>query len=199
MRRRHCLFGPLARVFIGLVATNSIAQENLPLRNLLVEVRQVQSSEADTRGLDPALAQPLQQRSSRSDTRAQQQALVLNGRAVRLGLGTQTPLRVWSSYLRAGQVLLLPGTALLESRTGFWAQPRWDGGEWVELSLFAELANPAMAANAQARSTVVLPLQQWTAVGESSTASDESQQQFGLPLQQRRQGQWVLEVRVSVR
>lgn len=172
------------------------------MRNLLIEVRQVSRSESDTQGVDLGSTPALRQRSSRSEASAQQQALVLNGRATRLMLSSQTPLRVWSSYLRAGQVVLLPGTVLLESRTGFWAQPRWDGGEWVELSLSAQQAPPGAtgaAGSSQASSTLVLPLQQWTAVGESSTESDDSQRQFGLPLQQHRQGQWVLEVRVSVR
>jgi len=113
----------------------------LPLRNLLIEVRQVQSEDGQQAVVDlqvgrvtGGLAQ------GRSSGTAVQQILILNGRPTRIAVQAQTPLRLLQSFVRNGQIVTTQGTVLIEAGTGFSALPRWDGGDVVEVELNTQQA-----------------------------------------------------------
>lgn len=188
MKRRYTLiyasFMPLALMNIARAAPDLGAKvDALPLRNLMVEVRQVQSN--DTRaagvGVDANGRLTGQAGQTQNNASATQQILVLNGRTARIALQTTTPLRLRQTVVRGGQVLVIQGTVLLEAGTGFSATPRWDGGEAVELELAAQQAvqsaNAPLGAqaNASTSSVVRLPLNVWSTVGESDQSSQNDQ------------------------
>jgi hypothetical protein len=210
MNRRHALiyasFMPLALVDIARAAPDlGATTEALPLRNLLVEVRQVQSDESRVAGVGVDSAGRLtgQAGQTQGSANAVQQTLVLNGRTARIALQTTTPLRLYQTVVRGGQVLVIQGTVLLEAGTGFSATPRWDGRDDVELELAAQQAQhnaPLGAqANASTNSVVRLPLNVWSTVGESDQSSQGDQS--GLTGVQNTSGRrrTEVQVRISVR
>ena len=185
MNRRHALvvasFWPLAPAGYAQAAPDSIANLSpLPLRNLLIEVRQVQSDDSQRAGVELGNRGGVQMNQSRNSGSATQQALVLNGRPVRLGLQTTTPIRLLQGFVRNGRVVTTVGTVLLEAGTGFSATPRWDGGALVELELAAQQALrasnavPGAVSSSTTSSVLALPLDEWTTVGESEQSSQSS-------------------------
>ena len=207
MNRRHALvfasFWPLAPVEYAQAAPDSIANPApLPLRNLLIEVRQVQSDDSQRTGVELGNRPGVQMNQSRNSGSATQQALVLNGRPVRLGLQTTTPIRLLQGFVRNGRVVTTVGTVLLEAGTGFSATPRWDGGTLVELELAAQQALrsgnavPGAVASSSTSSVLALPLDEWTTVGESEQSSQSSNS--GLTGAQQQSGQTRTEVQVRV-
>jgi hypothetical protein len=210
MNRRYALiyasFMSLALVDIARAAPDlGATTEALPLRNLLVEVRQVQSDESRVAGVGVDSAGRLtgQAGQTQGSANAVQQTLVLNGRTARIALQTTTPLRLYQTVVRGGQVLVIQGTVLLEAGTGFSATPRWDGRDDVELELAAQQAQhnaPLGAqANASTSSVVRLPLNTWSTVGESDQSSQGDQS--GLTGVQNTSGRrrTEVQVRISVR
>ena len=210
MNRRHALFyasfWPLAPVEYARAAPDSIANPApLPLRNLLIEVRQVQSDDSQRSGVELGNRPGVQMNQSRNSGTATQQALVLNGRPVRLGLQTTTPIRLLQGFVRNGRVVTTVGTVLLEAGTGFSATPRWDGGTLVELELAAqqalrfENAVPGAMSSSTTSSVLGLPLDEWTTVGESEQNSQSNNSGLTGALQQSRQTRTEVQVRVSLR
>ncbi|WP_146097399.1 hypothetical protein [Rhodoferax sp. TS-BS-61-7] len=210
MNRRHALvfasFWPLALMEYALAAPDLIANPStLPMRNLLIEVRQVQSDDSQRTGVELGNRPGVQMNQSRNSGSATQQALVLNGRPVRLGLQTTTPIRLLQGFVRNGRVVTTVGTVLLEAGTGFSATPRWDGGALVELELAAQQALrsgsalPGATATSGTSSVLALPLDEWTRVGESEQSSQSSTS--GLTGGQQQSGvvRTEVQVRVSVR
>lgn len=173
------LFWHLAPAVYAQAAINSGANATpLPLRNLLIEVRQVQSKDGQQADIDVqggrvtgGLAQ------GRSSGTAVQQILILNGRPARIAVQTQTPLRLLQSFVRNGQIVTTQGTVLIEAGTGFSALPRWDGGDVVEVELNTQQAlRPlfpqagavsAPPAQSSTGSSMLLPVGEWMAVAES--------------------------------
>lgn len=212
MNRRHALFyasfWPLAGIGIAQAAPDLGAPPtDLPLRNLLVEVRQVQSEESRGAGmgLDAAGQLTGQAGQAQGSANAMQQILVLNGRTARIALQTTTPLRLRQTVVRGGQVLVIQGTVLLEAGTGFSATPRWDGGEAVELELAAQQAvqsaNAPLGAqaNASTSSVVRLPLNVWSTVGESDQSSQNDQSGLSGVQNTSDRRRTEVQVRISVR
>ncbi|WNO05604.1 hypothetical protein [Rhodoferax mekongensis] len=159
----------------------------LPLRNLLIEVRQVQSEDGQQAGVDlqggrvtGGLAQ------GRSSGTAVQQILILNGRPARIAVQTQTPLRLLQSFVRNGHIVSTQGTVLIEAGTGFSALPRWEGGDVVEVELNTQqplrpLFPQAGAVNAppaqsSTGSSMLLPLGEWMTVAETEQNLQNNQQ-----------------------
>jgi hypothetical protein len=212
MKRRHTLiyasFMPLTLMDIARAAPDLGAKiDALPLRNLMVEVRQVQSN--DTRaagvGVDANGRLTGQAGQTQNNASATQQILVLNGRTARIALQTTTPLRLYQTVVHGGQVIFTQGTVLLEAGTGFSATPRWDGADEVELELGAQQtqqnANGPLGGqtNASTNSLVRLPLNTWSTVGESDQSSQGDQS--GLTGVQNTSGhrRTEVQVRISVR
>ncbi|NBW49303.1 MAG: hypothetical protein EBR49_04315 [Betaproteobacteria bacterium] len=192
MNRRHwltlALFWHLAPAVYAQAAINSGANATLlPLRNLLIEVRQVQTEDGQQAGVDlqggrvtGGLAQ------GRSSGTAVQQILILNGRPARIAVQTQTPLRLLQSFVRNGQIVITQGTVLIEAGTGFSALPRWDGGDIVEVELNTQQAlRPlfpqagavnAPPAQSSTGSSMLLPLGEWMTVAETEQNLQNNQQ-----------------------
>lgn len=165
----------------------------LPLRNLLIEVRQddgrSNSSERVAADVN-ARVQPgrsevdigieARRRESNSSGRAQQQVLVLNGRPAAINLGSSVPLRLRQLVTLGGVRRSVPGTVWLQAGTGFTATPIWEGGDTVYLELAATQGRQPLAPQASTSSTVLLPLDEWTTVADSEDVQDNRQNAAGL-------------------
>ena len=165
----------------------------LPLRNLLIEVRQ-DDGRSDSReriGADVnARVQPgrsevdvditARSRQSEHSGRAQQQVLVLNGRPAAINLGQAVPLRLRQFITQGGVRRSVPGTVWLQAGTGFTATPVWEGGDMVYLELAATQGRQPLAAQSGVSSTVLLPLDEWTTIADSEDAQDNRQSAAGL-------------------
>ncbi len=225
MKRRdiliHASFGPLALMQYAQAAPDSIANPaTLPLRNLQIEVRQVQSGESqrneagsaggvqiDSQGQVAVQGTlRLQQRQSQQSSSASQLVLVLNGRSARIALGTVWPLRVFQTWLRDGRLVTTQGTLLIQAGTGFSATPRWDGSDVVELEIAAQQA-PGNAANAvgalqnnsSTTSVVVVPLGEWSTVAQSEQSSQDQQSGLAGGARVSTQSRTDVQVRVTAR
>ena len=167
----------------------------MPLRNLLIEVRQVQVSrqeqqgvtgsgsvEFDSRGNTDVQAQlEIRDRQDQRSVTAQQQVLVINGRSAAVTLRSSTPLRLMQTRFNGARPYLVPGVVLLDASTGFVATPRWDGSDMAELELSATQASPATpGARSVTASSVYVSLGEWVTVAESALDSQRSELQVRL-------------------
>ena len=206
----------------GTVATAQTpgkAAPNLPLRNIQIEVRQVQSDtrESATAGVQGGVsigrdgqvglngqAQIRQSTQTQSGT-SNQFALVLNGRSTRIALGATVPLRVYQTWVRNGQRILGQSAVLLEARTGFYATPRWDGSDAVELDIAAQqtLATAPQTGgvnpNASVSSIVVLPLGEWRTIARSEQSGSASERGLAGGASTASEAAVEVQVRVTVR
>ena len=160
----------------------------LPLRNLWVEMRQVQ-----------LVQQAGDSRDDQSTTLTQQQVLVLNGRSGEVALRTAVPMRRMAMALRDGRPIWVAGTVWLQASTAIRVTARWPGGDEVELDLAASQASATPGAGAAAASTVVVPLGSWTTVAESDQAqSSERSNGWGSETTSASQ-RYAVQVRISAR
>ena len=187
-------------------------QPALPLRNVLIEVRQ-DDGESGTRerlGADiRARVQPgrseaditldAQSRQFERSGSAQQQVLVLNGRPAAIMLGNSVPVRLRQVITSHGVRRLVPGTLWLQAGTGFTATPVWDGGEMVYLQLAATQGRQIGEPTASTSTTLLLPLGEWTTVAESEDVQDQQQGMQGLAGAGREQRSGSRRLRVQVR
>ncbi len=176
----------------------------LPLKNLLIEVRQTQQEDAQSQGINVRGGMPLQSSKRTLDARSTQQSLVLNGRPVRLMVGSSTPWALYQSFLRNGVVVVLPSTVWVQSGTGFMATPRWTGDGFVELALQAQSdmgqngALPGQSRQQSSAAQVLVPLNEWTTVARSDTGQESQQSGIGQMRNSQTQGSTHLQVRISV-
>jgi len=193
--KHHPLY-PLVLLFLtgALRAQPAIVMEPppLPLRNVLIEVRQDdgESNARERLGADiNARVQPdrteanitLEARASateRSD-RARQQVLVLNGRPASIVLGNAMPLRLRQLITQGGVRRVVPGTLWLEAGTGFTATPIWEGGDMIYLELTATQGRQALGPSSRASTTLMLPVGEWITVAESDETLDQQQNALG--------------------
>jgi hypothetical protein len=165
----------------------------LPLRNLLIEVRQddgrSESRERVAADIN-ARVQPgrsevdvaveARRRDSASSGRAQQQVLVLNGRPAAINLGSSVPMRLRQFITQGGIRRSVPGTVWLQAGTGFTATPLWEGGDTVYLELTATQGRQPLGQNSSTNSTVLVPLDEWTTIADSEDAQDQRQNAASL-------------------
>lgn len=187
--------------------------QNLPLRNLQIEVRQVQQDDISRERVDAEATVRLHpgqsgaavaaggrsQQGERRDS-SQQLVLVLNGQHAAIVLGNGVPLRVFQTRLRNGVFRAVPGTVWLEAGTGFDAVARWEGGDMVELELAAMQARGAPPTRTSTTSTLLMvPLGAWVTVAESDQDLGNAQSGPGGYSRSSGQSQLRVQVRVSVR
>jgi len=227
MKKRSVLglacFWPLARMATAQPAIESIATTTpLPLRNLLIEVRQVQSGSAQQSGLETgggvrigddgqfsAQAQLMaRQGQFQQGSTALQQVMVLNGRSTTIAVRSTQPLRLLQSFVRNGRVIVAQGVAFIEAGTGFMATPRWDGAELVELSIAAEQSTPpaggtrsmpGASSTSSTQSVLVVPLGQWTAIAQSEFSGSNDVQSPNRSNASAMQSSTEVQVRITVR
>lgn len=184
----------------------------LPLRNVLIEVRQDdgQSEAREHLGADiNARTQPgrteaeihidAQDRQFERRGSAQQQVLVLNGRPAAIALGNSVPVRLYQIVTRNGVRRLIPGTLWLQPGTGFSATPLWEGGDLVYLELAATQGRQVPGPSASTTTTLMLPLGTWTTVAESDDSQDSRQDAQGLAGADRERRSGTTRLRVQVR
>lgn len=185
----------------------------LPMRNLLIEVRQddQDSSTRERIAADATVrAQPgrteanitidAQTRQREHRGSAQQQVLVLNGRPAAIVLGNTVPLRLRQIITQGGVRRAVPGTVWLQAGTGFTATPIWEGNDTVYLELTATQGRNALAGNtASTNTTLMLPLGEWTTIADSEDVQDNTQGAQGLAGGGREQRSSTTKLRVQVR
>lgn len=181
---------------LALLALPALLQAQpgpLPMRNLLIEVRQDDGSsnsservaaDVNTR-VQPGrsemdVAIEARRRESTGSGRAQQQVLVLNGRPAAINLGQVVPLRLRQFITQGGIRRSVPGTVWLQAGTGFMATPLWEGGDTVYLELAATQGRQPLGPQSSTSSTVLLPLDEWTTIADSDDAQDNRQNATGL-------------------
>jgi len=216
MKHRRLLILALLGLPALLQAQTSGVVAPLPLRNLLIEVRQddgesssrervagevaarVQPGSTEARVSIDAQGRQLDRRGS-----AQQQVLVLNGRPAAIVLGVNVPLRLRQLVTQGGVRRSVPGTVWLQAGTGFTATPVWEGGDSVYLELAATQGRQPLGQSASTSTTLLLPLDEWMTVADSEDVQENRQGAAGLggggsDSRSSRQSLRVL-VRVSVR
>lgn len=201
----------LAPAVIAQPAMQSIANSNpLPLRNLQIEVRQVQSSQRERGGaaadmqlqFDSGGSASTQARLSLGQQQAQQsgsasqQVLVLNGRSAAIALRSSAPFRLMQTQFRNGRPVLVQGFVLLEASTGFMATPRWDGTDLVELEIAAGQDGRVSSNSA---STLLLPLGEWVSIAQSETTNRSTRSGPLGQASESDQQSSELQVRITVR
>ena len=178
--------GGLMRWLLALLLASAATQAQeprLPLRNLLVEVRQGEASTFDQRaaGIDQRGA-TLDARSRNSSGQAMQQLLVLNGGSAALDIGTSTPLQWLSWVWTPNGPRQVGSSSTIDTGRSVQVRPSWTGGDTpvtVELrSTSASLGQRGAVEQANALSTLAVPLGQWITV--ASTDSSGSQRGRGL-------------------
>ena len=198
---------------MNLEATQAPSVSTLPLRNLLIEVRQISTNETDDSqrrwrgdarlGSDAASAQLDIQGNARqrSDViNSQQQVLVLNGRSARIGLHNSVPFWLVQTVFHNGAMIVVPSVVMLEAGTGFNAVPRWDGQGSVELTVSAAQSQGRYASQTTSTSAVLMvDLGDWVTVAQSNQQSMGTVSgEFGFNNSRQTQGTQV-QVRVTVR
>lgn len=199
-------------------------KNELPLRNLRVEVRQLRnhaSVGSDYQASGRIILQPGNSRGSfgfgASDNNGvqnrqfNQNALVLNGRRVRFNIGNEQPLRVVQAYThrdRYGRntgIAVVPSTVFIQQNSGFYAQPMWYGGRDVEVEIGAMLSNRDPYAvsklekqNSTATSTVSVPLGEWTTIAESQDQQYDDSRGTLHKRNRTRTGSIKVQIRVSM-
>ena len=197
-------------------AINSIAgQQPLPMRNLQIEVRQVQGSSQSQNALgaqggvilEPgnsgATVNITAHNSQRNDARdLMQRVLVLNGRNVNISLGNSRPLRLVQTFVQNGMVRYVAGTVWIDVNSGFSARPVWGGGDSAELELAAvqtTRSGTTLPSSSSTSTALALPLNEWVTVAQSDdVAAFGSSGLQGNAQSAGREGLRV-EVRISVR
>lgn len=187
-----------------LEANQALSVATLPLRNLLIEVRQISTSEtADSQRQLHGEAQLGIQGNTRqrSDSvNSQQQVLVLNGRSARIGLRNSVPFWLVQTVFHNGAMVVVPSGVVLEAGTGFNALPRWEGQGSVELTVSAS-QNQGRDTNQTTSTSAVLmvDLGDWVTVAQSDQQSmGTATRAFGANNSQQTQSTQV-QVRVTVR
>jgi hypothetical protein len=194
-RRR---FGHAALSALAVAAATGVGAQGsanrLPLRNLVVEVRQATDSASELQRAGVSGGQVVigsggvsgqagvEWRTARRDEAigTTQQVLVLNGGVAGVRVAAQTPWQFYQVLMAPQGPVVVPGTAWVESATGFRVRPRWPGGaEPVTVELMAESGGPALAApsvggglppsaaQGTVLSTLQMPLGEWVTVARS--------------------------------
>jgi len=197
--------------------TNNSAQGNitstLPLRNLSIEVRQINQTSAEQSGISArgnirlrpnassaSVDVDAQQNQQSSSTNTLEQVLVLNGRRVAVGLRNSVPLRLVQAVIQNGVLVIVPGTVLLESGTGFDAIARWEGGDLVELELDASQGKgTVMSPTASTATSLMVPVGEWITVAHSDSQGSSNQSAIASSGRWSSQALLQVQLRVTIR
>lgn len=217
----YMLFMPLALSGYAQTAINSGANNSaqgnitstLPLRNLSIEVRQINQTSAEQSGISARGNIRLRPNASSanadvnarqdqqsSNTNTLQQVLVLNGQRVAVGLRNSVPLRLVQAVIQNGVLVIVPGTVLLESGTGFDAIARWEGGDLVELELDASQGKGTMMSpTASTATSLMVPVGEWITVAHSDSQGSGNQSAIASSGRWSSQALVQVQLRVTVR
>ena len=226
--RRPWLAAGLVCALFGF-ATGALAQNTsrLPIRNLLVEVRQVDEGSASVQGggVDRAAvivssdgrvsggAEVGWQASTRQRSGSiAQQIRVLNGGRASMRLGQSVPLQWWQAIVTPQGVQAVPTTVMTEAGQGFSVRPSWPGGDapvTVEvqtelgrvrdpnLTVGGEADNGAASEQFTTLTTLRFPLGEWVTVASSGQNNGGSERGVLSTRDVSRSLQIVVQMRVT--
>lgn len=191
---RRALLAAAGMLCVASAAAQSQATK-LPLRNLLVELRQ-----GDAASLDVSAAGVQQgavvvgsdgrasgragvgaeARSRSASGQSVQQVTVLNGGRAALRMGTSQPVHwVQIGWTPQGPAVVGIGSVWVDTGRGVVVQPRWPGGDApVTVEVEADSSTPTAAggtAGSRTLTTLALPLGDWVTVAETSDAGMRSE------------------------
>ncbi|MCW7539517.1 hypothetical protein OOT46_16870 [Aquabacterium sp. A7-Y] len=196
---RHARRLLLASLALCGVAAFAQVGSGLPVRNLLVEVRQGDAAQlsqqslggaggvsvSTSRRVEGGVTVTTTRRETSRSGQLGQQVMVLNGGRAGIRLSQSRPLQfyqvAWSA--REGAVLQ-PSTLIVEAGRGFSVLPRWPGGDApVQVEIEAESARLDEAGGgvregSSTRTTLQLPLGEWVTI--ASSGEDEQSREQGL-------------------
>ena len=196
-----------------LRANQGLSLSTLPVRNLLIEVRQISADDisdppARLRGevtLESGTAKARVETQSSTGQRtavvsSQQQVLVLNGRTASIELRNSVPFRLVQTVFHNGTMVVTSSEVVLEAGTGFNALARWDGNDAVELTVSAAQSQGRYATQgASTATTLIANVGGWVTVAESDQQSmGQGTGEFGFNPSRQTRGTQV-QVRVTVR
>ena len=145
----------------GLPTPPARAAERLPMRNLLIEVRQGEASRLEaegaglsegavvvgTEGASARAGVSFEARSRDAARDTVQQVRVLNGGRAALRIGSSVPVQWLQWALTPQGPTVVGGTQWIDGGRGFTVQPRWPGGDApVTLEVSTEASGPLPSA-----------------------------------------------------
>lgn len=199
----------------------------LPMRNLLVEVRQVDEGQSNVQGggiergavvissdgrvSGGAEAGWVASTRQRNDSIAQQ-VRVLNGHRASMRLGQSVPLQWWQASVTPQGVQAVPTTVFSEAGKGFTVRPSWPGGRApVTVEVQTELGrvrdpnltiggdpdNGVASENFTTLTTLRFPLGEWVTIASSGQDGASSQRGVVSTRDVERSRQIVVQMRVT--
>ncbi len=218
---------PFALALGGVLpATAQTAHVGLPLRNLLVEVRQGEEEEGSQRRQGASGAVVISSGPSSSNVSGGvsvhngqvystrrgdgvQQVLVLNGGRAAVRLGHTQALQWYQvAWNEREGATLLPSTLWLEAGRGIVVQPRWTAGSSTatveisaESSRLQAQGNPAegvLREGASASTTLQVPLGEWVTVASTAEHSQQRDQRVWSSREASREGRRIVQIRVTL-
>ena len=182
----------------------------LPLRNLLVELRQsdasaVQRERAAAGGsvvigsdghVSGGVGIGAQLRSRDAAGDSVQQVRVLNGGRAGVRLARAVPLEFVQIVWTPQGAQVLPSTVWTETGRGFVVQPRWPGGA-APVTVEVSAEGGGSAERAQVLTTVQLPLGEWVTIASSAAGTSERRSGGWATHEVERSGSLVVQMRVT--
>ena len=198
----------------------------LPLRNLLVEVRQGEEEEGSQRRQGASGAVVISGGPSSSNVSGGvsvhngqvhstrrgdgvQQVLVLNGGRAAVRLGHTQALQWYQvAWNERDGATLLPSTLWLEAGRGIVVQPRWTAGSstvTVEISAESSRLHPQgspaegmLREGASASTTLQVPLGEWVTMASTAEHSQQRDQRVWSSHEASREGRRIVQIRVTL-
>ncbi len=229
LRRRSIFCAALLASLLGAAAQAQSGQSGgrLPLRNLLVEVRQVDEGSTSVQGGGVDRAAVIVGSDGhvsggadvgwQSSTRQRQDSIaqqlrVLNGGRASMRLGQSVPLQWWQAYVTPQGVQVAPTTVFTEAGKGFSVRPSWPGGNApVTVEVQTELSrsrdpnltiggdpnNGASSETFTTLTTLQFPLGEWVTVASSGQDGSSSERGVLSTRDVGRSRQIVVQMRVT--
>lgn len=175
MRRRSL-------TLLALVLPTSLWAQSLPARNLLVEMRWLDSAQASSLAATASLgdwvvgtggsvsAGPsvvISSSSSSTESVQSMKVLVLNGAMGQIQLTRAVPLRAWDFVWTTQGVAVISDTVWAQDVTQLRVTPRWQGAKadlTLELTAIAVAAGQAADQQVVVQSTLKMTMGQWLTV-----------------------------------
>ena len=185
--RRGVLVAAMALAWAPSAGFGQSRPASLPMRNLLVEVRQAEASSLDASaagvergavviGSDGRVSGRatlgVEARSGSAGAQVSQQLTVLNGGRASLRMGTAQPVQWLQVALTPqGPAVVGLGSSFVDTGRGVLVQPRWPGGNApVTVEVEVESSAPTReggTAGTRSLTTLALPLGEWVTVAET--------------------------------
>jgi hypothetical protein len=199
-----------AAALLLAAACGAAPAQPLPLRNLLVELRQSDASAVQREGagvggsvvigsdgkLSGGAGIGAQARSRDAAGDSVQQVRVLNGGRAGVRLARAVPLEFVQIAWTPQGAQVLPSTLWTETGRGFVVQPRWPGGA-APVTVEVSAEGGAGSERSQVLTTVQLPLGEWVTIASSANSASERRGGAWSTHEVERSGSLVVQMRVT--